>query len=146
MPGAFTGSDGVGIWRIMQGFFADVTDGVHASEAIRRATGLLAAAAQRGRWPMSGGASSASWSSSTTSGRPTRPGVPGGGATSALLLPAAVLLGGLVLWPVLRTMHASVTTDGRWVGDAHFRTALAARAPARWSAGRSSGHCWCRRW
>ncbi|MEV4123228.1 hypothetical protein [Micromonospora sp. NPDC049645] len=45
LPGAFTGSDGVGIWRIMQGFFADVTDGVRASEAIRRATGLLAAAA-----------------------------------------------------------------------------------------------------
>ncbi|WP_430501595.1 hypothetical protein ACQRWP_08530 [Micromonospora trifolii] len=51
---------------------------------------------------------------------------PAAGATSALLLPAAVLLGGLVLWPVLRTMHASVTTDGRWVGAAHFRTALAA--------------------
>ncbi|RAO44748.1 hypothetical protein GAR06_03751 [Micromonospora saelicesensis] len=46
LPGAFTGSDGVGIWRIMQGFFADVTDGVRASEAIRRATGLLAAAAR----------------------------------------------------------------------------------------------------
>ncbi|MET8090683.1 extracellular solute-binding protein [Micromonospora sp. NPDC005220] len=45
LPGAFTGSDGVGIWRIMQGFFADVTDGVRAGEAIRRATGLLAAAA-----------------------------------------------------------------------------------------------------
>ncbi|MFC4016969.1 ABC transporter permease subunit [Micromonospora sp. GCM10011542] len=51
---------------------------------------------------------------------------PAAGATSALLLPAAVLLGGLVLWPVLRTVHASVTTDGRWVGAAHFRTALAA--------------------
>ena len=51
---------------------------------------------------------------------------PAAGATSALLLPAAVLLGGLVLWPVLRTMHASVTTDGRWVGAEHFRTALAA--------------------
>ncbi|MDG4809775.1 extracellular solute-binding protein [Micromonospora sp. WMMD1120] len=52
LPGAFTGSDGVGIWRIMQGFFADVTDGVRASEAIRRATGLLAEAArtaERGR-------------------------------------------------------------------------------------------------
>ncbi|RQW98355.1 extracellular solute-binding protein [Micromonospora inaquosa] len=46
LPGAFTGSDGVGIWRIMQGFFADVTDGVRASEAIRRVTGLLAAAAR----------------------------------------------------------------------------------------------------
>ncbi|WP_406069297.1 extracellular solute-binding protein [Micromonospora sp. NBC_01638] len=46
LPGAFTGSDGVGIWRIMQGFFADVTDGVGANEAIRRATGQLAAAAR----------------------------------------------------------------------------------------------------
>ncbi|MFF5201259.1 extracellular solute-binding protein [Micromonospora parva] len=46
LPGPFTGSDGVGIWRIMQGFFADVTDGVRAGEAIRRATGLLAAAAR----------------------------------------------------------------------------------------------------
>ncbi|MFG2049979.1 extracellular solute-binding protein [Micromonospora sp. NPDC048935] len=46
LPGAFTGSDGVGIWRIMQGFFADVTDGVRANEAIRRATGQLAAAAR----------------------------------------------------------------------------------------------------
>jgi alpha-glucoside transport system permease protein len=51
---------------------------------------------------------------------------PAAGATSTLLLPAALLLGGLVLWPVLRTVHASVTTDGRWVGAAHFRTALAA--------------------
>ncbi|MGC5311716.1 extracellular solute-binding protein [Micromonospora zamorensis] len=46
LPGAFTGSDGVGIWRIMQGFFADVTDGVGADEAIRRATGQLALAAR----------------------------------------------------------------------------------------------------
>ncbi|MEU4474550.1 extracellular solute-binding protein [Micromonospora sp. NPDC023888] len=46
LPGAFTGSDGVGIWRIMQGFFADVTDGVRADEAVRRATGQLAAAAR----------------------------------------------------------------------------------------------------
>ncbi|MFD6684076.1 hypothetical protein [Micromonospora parva] len=46
LPGPFTGSDGVGIWRIMQGFFADVTDGVRAGEATRRATGLLAAAAR----------------------------------------------------------------------------------------------------
>ncbi|WLS43733.1 ABC transporter permease subunit [Micromonospora profundi] len=51
---------------------------------------------------------------------------PAAGATSALLLPAALLLGGLLLWPVLRTLHASVTTDGRWVGAEHFRTALAA--------------------
>ncbi|CCH18245.1 extracellular solute-binding protein [Micromonospora lupini] len=46
LPGAFTGSDGVGIWRIMQDFFADVTDGVSAAEAVRRATGQLAAAAR----------------------------------------------------------------------------------------------------
>ncbi|WP_405433208.1 hypothetical protein [Micromonospora sp. NBC_00617] len=51
---------------------------------------------------------------------------PAAGATSALLLPAALLLGALVLWPVLRTLHASVTTDGRWVGAEHFRAALAA--------------------
>ncbi|MEV1333766.1 hypothetical protein AB0J20_29810 [Micromonospora costi] len=51
---------------------------------------------------------------------------PAAGATSALVLPAALLLGGLVLWPVLRTVHASVTTGGRWVGAAHFREALAA--------------------
>ncbi|WP_406080627.1 hypothetical protein [Micromonospora sp. NBC_00858] len=46
LPGPFTGSDGVGIWRIMQDFFADVTDGVPAAEAVRRATGQLAAAAR----------------------------------------------------------------------------------------------------
>ncbi|MGK5740502.1 ABC transporter permease subunit [Micromonospora sp. URMC 103] len=51
---------------------------------------------------------------------------PAAGATSALLLPAALLLGGLVLWPVLRTLHASVTIGGHWVGAAHFREALAA--------------------
>ncbi|MEU6078330.1 extracellular solute-binding protein [Micromonospora sp. NPDC047074] len=46
LPGPFTGSDGVGIWRIMQDFFADVTDGVAAGTATRRATGQLAAAAR----------------------------------------------------------------------------------------------------
>ncbi|MET8352960.1 extracellular solute-binding protein [Micromonospora sp. NPDC005206] len=46
LPGPFTGSDGVGIWRIMQDFFSDVTDGVPAAEAVRRATGQLAAAAR----------------------------------------------------------------------------------------------------
>ncbi|MGK5740503.1 extracellular solute-binding protein [Micromonospora sp. URMC 103] len=46
LPGPFTGTDGVGIWRIMQDFFADVTGGVRAAEAIRRATGQLAAAAR----------------------------------------------------------------------------------------------------
>ncbi|MER7457680.1 extracellular solute-binding protein [Micromonospora sp. NPDC126480] len=57
LPGPFTGTDGVGIWRIMQDFFADVTGGVAAAEAVRRATGQLAAearaaearAAERGR-------------------------------------------------------------------------------------------------
>ncbi|TDC37119.1 ABC transporter permease subunit [Micromonospora sp. 15K316] len=51
---------------------------------------------------------------------------PAAGASAALLMPAALLLGGLVLWPVLRTLHASVTSDGRWVGAAHFKAALAA--------------------
>ncbi|MCX4390978.1 extracellular solute-binding protein [Micromonospora peucetia] len=46
LPGPFTGSDGVGIWRIMQDFFADVTNGVAAGEATRRAVGQLAAAAR----------------------------------------------------------------------------------------------------
>ncbi|SIR54252.1 extracellular solute-binding protein [Micromonospora avicenniae] len=46
LPGPFTGSDGVGIWPIMQDFFADVTDGVPAAEAIRRTTKQLAAAAR----------------------------------------------------------------------------------------------------
>ncbi|TYC05482.1 ABC transporter permease subunit [Micromonospora sp. WP24] len=51
---------------------------------------------------------------------------PAARASTALLLPAALLLGGLVLWPVLRTLHASVTSDGRWVGAAHFKAVLAA--------------------
>ncbi|MFG2012099.1 hypothetical protein ACGFNF_23860 [Micromonospora sp. NPDC048868] len=51
---------------------------------------------------------------------------PAARGTWTLLLPALLLLGGLVAWPVLRTLHASVTTDGRWVGAEHFRTALAA--------------------
>jgi alpha-glucoside transport system permease protein len=53
---------------------------------------------------------------------------PAAGTASALLLPAALLLGGLVLWPVLRTLAASVTDveDGSFVGLAHFRTALSA--------------------
>ncbi|MDG4797626.1 extracellular solute-binding protein [Micromonospora sp. WMMD1082] len=46
LPGTFTGTDGVGIWRIMQDFFMDVTDGVAAREAVRRATGALAEAAR----------------------------------------------------------------------------------------------------
>jgi alpha-glucoside transport system permease protein len=53
---------------------------------------------------------------------------PAFGAASALLLPAGLLLGGLVLWPVLRTLHASVTDsrDGGFVGVDNFRTALSA--------------------
>ncbi|MFF0718204.1 ABC transporter permease subunit [Micromonospora sp. NPDC003816] len=49
---------------------------------------------------------------------------PATGATWALLAPAALLLGGLLAWPVLRTVQASVTTDGRWVGAEHYRAAL----------------------
>ncbi|SCG48488.1 alpha-glucoside transport system permease protein [Micromonospora echinaurantiaca] len=55
---------------------------------------------------------------------------PAAGATSALLLPALLLLGGLVAWPVLRTLHASMVTDGRWVGAANFRAAFAAPGTA----------------
>jgi alpha-glucoside transport system permease protein len=46
--------------------------------------------------------------------------------TSALLvLPAAVLLGALVVWPVVRVVHASVTgPGGGFVGAEHFREAL----------------------
>lgn len=51
---------------------------------------------------------------------------PTAGTATALLLPATLLLGGLVLWPVLRTGHASVTDGGGgFVGLDHFRTALA---------------------
>jgi alpha-glucoside transport system permease protein len=52
---------------------------------------------------------------------------PSGGFASLLLAPAALLLGAALLWPVARNVHASVTgPDGRNVGLAHFRTALAA--------------------
>lgn len=51
---------------------------------------------------------------------------PTAGAASALMLPAAVLLGALVLWPVLRTVQASLTDGHGFVGTANFRTALAA--------------------
>ncbi|MFB9237826.1 hypothetical protein ACFFWC_20070 [Plantactinospora siamensis] len=46
--------------------------------------------------------------------------------TSALLLPAALLLGGLVLWPALRTLYVSVRLPGGHLGWANFRQALAA--------------------
>ncbi|MER7169005.1 hypothetical protein ABT336_23425 [Micromonospora sp. NPDC000207] len=52
LPSPFTGTDGVGIWRIMQDFFADVTAGAPPAGAVNRTTALLAAAAQdteRGR-------------------------------------------------------------------------------------------------
>jgi len=51
---------------------------------------------------------------------------PAAGAATGLLLPAGVLLGGLVLWPALRTLQASVTNPatGDFVGLANFRTAL----------------------
>lgn len=50
---------------------------------------------------------------------------PSAGSAVALLLPAAALLGGLVLWPVVRTVHASLTdVDGGFSGD-NFRAATA---------------------
>ncbi|MFF5219318.1 ABC transporter permease subunit [Micromonospora sp. NPDC000442] len=55
---------------------------------------------------------------------------PAAGVSWALLAPAVLLLGGLLAWPVLRTVHASVTTDGRWVGVEHYRAALAAPGTA----------------
>ncbi|MBQ1047009.1 ABC transporter permease subunit [Micromonospora sp. C51] len=55
---------------------------------------------------------------------------PAAGVGWALLAPAVLLLGGLLAWPVLRTVHASVTTDGRWVGGEHYRAALAAPGTA----------------
>ncbi|WBB90741.1 ABC transporter permease subunit [Verrucosispora sp. WMMC514] len=55
---------------------------------------------------------------------------PAAGVGWALLTPAVLLLGGLLAWPVLRTVHASVTTEGRWVGVDHYRAALAAPGTA----------------
>jgi alpha-glucoside transport system permease protein len=52
---------------------------------------------------------------------------PSGGFASLLLAPIAALLGGILLWPVARTVQASLTgPDGRWAGLANFRIALAA--------------------
>lgn len=52
---------------------------------------------------------------------------PSGGFASLLLTPIALLLGGILLWPVARTVQASVTgPDREWVGLDNFRTALAA--------------------
>ena len=96
----------------MQDFFADVTDGSAAADAVRRATGQLAAAARRrGRWPVSEVRVLGELAVLDDVGPPRRGrAYPAAGATSALLLPASLLLGGLVVWPVLRTLHASVTT------------------------------------
>src|SRR5690606_37484596 len=50
---------------------------------------------------------------------------PSAGTTAALLLPAAALLGALVLWPVVRMVHASLTDgDGRFAGMANYRAAM----------------------
>jgi alpha-glucoside transport system permease protein len=52
---------------------------------------------------------------------------PSGGFASLLLTPAALLLGAVLLWPVARTVQASVTgPGGRYFGLTHFRTALKA--------------------
>jgi alpha-glucoside transport system permease protein len=52
-----------------------------------------------------------------------RPGLRVAVATTALLAAAAVLVGAFVLWPVVRTVHASVTDpDEGFVGWEHFRT------------------------
>ncbi|GIJ12663.1 ABC transporter permease subunit [Micromonospora andamanensis] len=55
---------------------------------------------------------------------------PAAGVGWVLLTPAVLLLGALLAWPVLRTVHASVTTDGGWVGAEHYRAALAAPGTA----------------
>ncbi|MGC9667476.1 ABC transporter permease subunit [Planosporangium sp. 12N6] len=52
---------------------------------------------------------------------------PNVGFAAALLTPAVLLLGVVLLWPVARTVHASVTDRrGHPVGLAHFRDAWAA--------------------
>lgn len=49
---------------------------------------------------------------------------PSGGFAALLLAPAALLLGAVLLWPVTRTVQASVTgADGRFVGWANFQAA-----------------------
>ncbi|MGH9213694.1 MAG: ABC transporter permease subunit [Acidimicrobiales bacterium] len=53
----------------------------------------------------------------------TRAGHRGAAATAALLVAAGGFVGPLVLWPVVRTVHASVTEPGEgFVGWRHFRT------------------------
>jgi alpha-glucoside transport system permease protein len=52
---------------------------------------------------------------------------PSGGFAALLLTPVVLLLGAILLWPVARTVHASLTGPRhRYAGLAHFRTALAA--------------------
>jgi alpha-glucoside transport system permease protein len=52
---------------------------------------------------------------------------PSGGFAALLLGPAGLVLGGVLLWPVARTVQASLTdAGGRFAGLANFRTALAA--------------------
>jgi alpha-glucoside transport system permease protein len=52
---------------------------------------------------------------------------PSGGFAALLLAPAALLLGAVLLWPVTRTVQASVTEQGgRHLGLTHFYTALKA--------------------
>lgn len=52
---------------------------------------------------------------------------PSGGFAALLLAPAALLLGAVLLWPVTRTVQASVTEQGgRHLGLSHFYTALKA--------------------
>jgi alpha-glucoside transport system permease protein len=52
---------------------------------------------------------------------------PSGGFAALLLTPVVLLLGAILLWPVARTVQASLTGPRhRYAGLAHFRTALAA--------------------
>jgi alpha-glucoside transport system permease protein len=52
---------------------------------------------------------------------------PSGGFAALLLAPIAALLGGILLWPVSRTVQAALTgPDGHYVALANFRIALAA--------------------
>jgi alpha-glucoside transport system permease protein len=51
---------------------------------------------------------------------------PSAGTASVLLLPAAAVLGVLVLWPVVRTIIASFSDGDRFVGLVHYHEALSA--------------------
>ncbi len=68
-------------------------------------------------------------------------------ASTMLLAPAVVLVGALVLYPVARTVHASLTDrDGNAVGLRHFRSALDREGSARPSSRPWCGRRWCRCW